>query len=250
MKKIIISALILVNSFAVFSQERLQRTISELRDELKQKEELLDNLETQKTDAITRLEKQIAELEQESDKRANEEYERGKHDMYVQIAQIFDKSFDELITLSTEHFFARDLQLTDNNPEMTQKLEDLLKYYSAREILSEKYDEQKLKDAQNKLDTINVSSALLNKLKTDMEGYKRRIDMLRDLIENIEKTNANSVDTQSLKRKEILSDISEYLLATGINYNNYPHLMNIVLEIITRIQLDANADLSDLLQKL
>lgn len=205
-------------------------------------------------DTINRKQSQINLDKQKSDSIAQKRYQEGQLSIYNQIGQTYQsKNLDALINSSTKLSVERDLPLVGNNAEAKQKLQDLQKYFAVQQILDEKYDEQKLKNAQTQLNTITQSD-LVKKLNAKFISYKLSTDGLKETIDKIieidKKFVANNDDTQKLKLQEILTELSWYFRNYRFNFNDYPYLSNIVLEIMTQKQKDANTDVTGFLTKL
>ena len=217
---------------------------------------------------LGRLNEQIAELGQilsEKDKEISiekqkckqilhEEKEKGKSEALVNIVNSYkNKKIDDLIETSTKESVRRDMQLVGNNTEINLILSDLEKYFNAKELLAKKFDATQIKNAQIQLNQIKQQSALLDKLKENVEYYKDFYDELKKTIErlvNLDKLESADGDTEIQKRKfqKILSELSSYMY-NYYDYENYPYLSDIVLEIIKRKRSDADANIKDLLDK-
>jgi predicted transcriptional regulator len=135
-------------------------------------------------------------------------------------------------------------------------LSDLVKYFNAKELLEQKFDAVKIKDAQAKLSQIQQQSELLDKRKEYMENYQTFNDGLKESIEKIIKLDKSEsvlgMDEEIQKQKfnKILAEISSYIFNYDFNFMDYPYLSDIVLEIIKRKQPNADADITNILKKL
>jgi hypothetical protein len=165
-------------------------------------------------------------------------------------------SFDSLILTCTKESVQRDKQLVGDNQKIKTTLDDLLKYFSAKEILSKKYDEYRVKDAQKQLEQVTQKSANIDKLKellgnfqTFNEGLKETLKKIVDL-DNRETVERMSDEVRQKKFNKIFAEISAYIFNYDFNFSDYPYLSDILLEIFKRKQPDVDANISDLLQKL
>jgi hypothetical protein len=202
---------------------------------------------------IADKDKQIAEIRKNGDIKANEKYQAGRNDALSSLINSYkNKSFDDLIKSSTKESVHRDFLLI-NHTEVGQTLIDLQTYFSAKELLSKKFDDSQIKNAQPQLDSLKQQSELLKNLKETIRDYKLCNDALKTTIEKIQKIDkvpANDDKTQEIKLKDILFELAWYFRNYRFNFTDYPYHSYIVLEIMNRKQKDANADISDLLEKL
>jgi len=197
----------------------------------------------------------IAEAELKIKQTANEEREKGKQEAYNQIAQTYNQPFDNLLKFSTKQSVERDLLLVGDDKTVMKKLQNLQSYFIAKQVLSEQYNEKNVKLAQDQLNDITEQSVEIDQLKTLIKNYKLFNDALKvtiDKIIDIDKRFIANDDeyNQTLKQKEILAELASYFRNYRFNFTDYPYLSEIVLEIMTRKQRNANADIRDLFEKL
>jgi chromosome segregation ATPase len=227
-----------------------KNTVKIERDKLLQQ---ISNLQTdtatlrrQLSEKNTQIEKEAAECQQKE----QEQYKKGQRSVSQQIERTYQGNFDTLIKLSTKQSIERDVRLVSNK-EIKTKMQDLQKYFAAKQVLSEKYDEQKIKVLQAQLSSIEQTELVKN-LTDNLEKYKMRSDALKSTIGKIQdidrKITANSDYSKQEKLKLIMPELSSYCYNYSFNY--YPYLVDIVLEIVKRKQKDANASITDLLGKL
>ena len=222
----------------------------------------LESLVQQKADSIHILtgtikskDGQIANLKIDEAKKQQEKYNEGVQNVYNQIGQIYlIENFDHLIEYSTPKTVERDLQLVGNgNAELTKKLKALQIYFVAQQVLEERYNEQNVKKAQGQLSIISPSN-LIQTLNVNLGNYKLCNAGLQTTIGKIveldKKFDANNEDTQKTKLRDILFELSWYFRNYRFNFSDYPYLSNIVLEIMKLKQQNANANISNLLDKL
>lgn len=248
----------------------LKDTINELKIDLsklekyKTEKKTIDAQFQQKNDSIVLLktqlsekDKQIATTKQQGDQKARDEKERGKVEALASIVNSYkNRQFDDLIKSSTKLSVERDRQLVGNNGEVKPILNDLSVYFNAEEWLAKKFDAAAIKNTLTQLNQIKQKSALLDKLKDNLEYYQDFNNALKETIGNLvnldkRKEAGDDAEIQKLKLQEIATifEVNKYIY-NYYDYANYPHLSNIVLEIIKRKQSNADADITDLLQKL
>jgi chromosome segregation ATPase len=239
----------------------LKSDLSDLGKYKSQKKTIDAQLQT-KSDSITLLknqllekDKQIATTRQQGDQKACEEREKGKAEALANIVNTYkSRQFDDLIKSSTKESVLHDRQLADNNAEIKPILSDLLIYFNAIELLAKKYDAAQIKNAQTQFNQIKQKSALLDKLKENIEYYQDFNDALKETIDklvNLDKRKAadGDLEIQKLKFNEIVTELTTYMY-NYYDYGNYPYLSDIVLEIIKRKKPNADADIKDLFNKL
>lgn len=211
-----------------------------------------DNLQKQvdslKFDTAT-LRQQLSE----KDKQAQEQYKAGRQNALSQIERNYQGNFDNLIESSTKQSVKRDLLLIENDTTK-KKLQNLQKYFDAKQVLSEQYNEQRVKSAQRQAVSLE-QTPLVELLITKLGEYKLCNDGLKSVIEKICKQDkilkANNPDLQDKKKANISFILLRYFYDyPSFSFTDYPYLSNIVLEIINRKQENADTDISDLSSKL
>jgi septal ring factor EnvC (AmiA/AmiB activator) len=219
----------------------------------KQVDRLTTNV-TELTQRISEKDKQIAEAKQNGEQKAKEEKVKGKNETLANILNSYkNRKFDDLIRSSTKLSVQHDMLLAGNNEEVKPALSDLVSYFNAEELLATKFDAAKIQNAQTQLSQINRQSALLDKLKENIEYYKDFNDELKKTVEKLidldSRKSASETELQKQKFNDIVIELSGYMY-DYYDYGNYPYLSGIVLEIIKRKKPDADADITDLLKKL
>jgi hypothetical protein len=200
--------------------ENLESQITELtkdkvkveRDRLQIKVEFFSVEVAELEKIISQKDVQIEKEKQFGERKSIEEKEKGKQEVLRQIIQTYNKPFDELIISSTISSVERDLSIVGNNIEVQQKLRNLQKYFVAEQVLSKKYNENKVKTTQTKLGSLDQTELVIH-----MTDILRKYELRRNY---------------------------------RFNFYDYPYLSEIVLEIMKQKQKDANTDVSYLLDKL
>lgn len=222
----------------------------------------IDKIINQKNDTIILLKNQLIQLTQQiSSERQNclqnkrEEYDKGRNEAMAIIANAYtSKTFDDLILTSSLLKIQQDMQFFGNIPSVKSVLSDLEKYFIAKESLANKFDIDKIKYSQTQLNLVKRQSKLLDKLKENIDFYKDYNDALKKSINNLIKLDTltkakGEFEIQKLKFKDISAELINYIY-NFYNYENYPYLFDIVLQIIKRKKPNADADITDLLNKL
>lgn len=219
-------------------------------NELVKKVELL----TQEKNEIN---KQIAEqkkiIEDEQNKRnlyGKEEKEKGKQEIYKRLVEKYEKPLDTLVNLLTFKIVELDTILLTGYNYNKQLCIDLLNYFDAERVLSEKFNEQNVAKAIVKLSNIKQASKKIDGLKSKLDLYKIKNEALKVLIEDIKKIDtkftANDEDTEIEKLKIIYNYFYNY----RFNMEDYPHITKVVLKIINIKERDANKSVVHLLDEL
>lgn len=229
--------------------------IKEERDNLQRKVDSLNTVVSIQNQTIADREKQITKEKADAKTIANNAKNDGKAEALVSIVNSYkSRLFDDLIESSTKESVARDMNLVSNYPEVNSVLNDLQIYFNALELLSEKYDAVQTKNAQIQLSHIKRESKLLFTLKNDVDFYQDFTSAFKEtIVKIITLDNHKWVDgdagIQKSKFNDIVTILADYMY-NYYDYNNYPYLSDLVLEIIKRKKLNADADISDLLKKL
>jgi len=230
------------------SKSELKKQVKDLEAEKKDKEKEKKNL----TDQVAKLTSEnqtlkqdnskkgdeITAAKQEGERKATEQYKAGEQSVY---ARNYQGNFDDLIKSSTLLSVQRDLALAGNDAAIKKKLEDLKKYFSFQQLLSEPYDKQKVAEALRQIAGIEQSDEV-KKLTEKLQKYELYSNGLQKRIEDILEIDKNSptysVDTyKEEKQKDMLYVISDYCY-NYYSYIDYPYLSKTVSEIIRTIAGD------------
>ncbi|MBK6571866.1 MAG: hypothetical protein IPG21_05265 [Saprospiraceae bacterium] len=190
-------------------------------------------IETEKANAITKAEASKND---------------GKAEAMASILNSYkNRSFDDLIKFSSRESVNRDLPFLGDNPEIKPLLNDLLIFFSAQDLLSEKFDATRIRNAQTLLNQIKHQSKLLDAVKEDVEYYKDFNAALKETVSkvvNLDKSKSADGDAeiQELKFKEIVVLLD--FLYNYYDYSKYPYLSKIFIEIVKRRKPNADADIS------
>lgn len=229
--------------------------IKEERDNLQRKVDSLNTVVSIQNQTIADREKQITKEKADAKTIANKAKNDGKAEALVSIVNSYkNQPFDDLIESSTKESVARDMKLVNNYPEVNSVLNDLQTYFNALELLSKKYDTVQTKNAQIQLSHIKRESKMLVTLKDDVDLYQDFNDAFKKTIVKImtidnSKWAGDDEGIQKSKYNDIITILANYMY-NYYDYNNYPYLSDLVIEIIKRKQPNADADISDLLKKL
>ena len=238
-----------------FLNKEIQRlgkeNFAKLEVQLKQKSDSINNLreKNRNQDSINKAASIL------SVKKEQEKYTEGQKDVLDKICEEYkSKEFDELIKSSTKQSIERDLVIIINDTIAKQKLQNLQKYFNAKGMLDNKFDEQEQQNAESQLKSLNEKSDLVEKLKTTIKDYKLCNEALKKTLVKIQDIDKKfiSVDdnSQNTKLRDILVQQAWFFRNYHFNFTDYPFLSDVVLETMKRKQKDANADINDLLLKL
>lgn len=225
------------------------------RDNLNMKVDSLKIVISEQKQTISGKDKEIFDLRARAKTSAENAKNEGKSEAFASIADLYkNQSFDYIILSSGKESAARDIQLVGDIPEVKPVINDLLNYFKAQELLSREYDGTQIKNAQTQLSQIKRQSELLDALKDDVEFYHDFSNALKGTIGKVvdldnRKSAGSDSEIQKLKFDEIVTILTDYIY-NYYDYDRYQYLYDIVLEIIKRKRLDADADVADLLRKL
>lgn len=207
----------------------------------------------QLTLALSEKEKKTISEAQKNTQLLKEAKEQGKNDVLSKIVEKYkNKSFDELIVASKKESVQFDKLHIGKNKEIETILNDLESFFNAKGTLEKKYLSTSIKEALNQLNFIKKESERVKTLKRALQLYETFNKGLKETIQNImvvdkEKSVAGMPDhIQKMK----LYDINVYIFNYDFNFSEYPYLTEIMLELIKRKQLNPDADIADLLDKL
>lgn len=220
-------------------------------NELVKKVELLTREKNEINKQITEQKKIIEDEQNKRNLYGKEERERGKEEIYKRIAEKYEKPFDTLINLLTFNIVKLDTSILTGYDYNKQKCIDILNYYDAERVLSEKFNEQSVEKALGILSNFKQASKKIEGLKKKLDLYKIKNEALKGIIKEIEnkidaKFTANDEDTEMEKLKIIYNYFYNY----RFNMEDYPHITKVVLKIINIKERDANKSVVHLLDEL
>ena len=231
-----------------------KKKIKAERDNLNTKVDSLKIVISDQKQTISGKDKEIFDLKASAKTSVENAKNEGKAEAFADITELYkNQSFDYIIKSSGDESAARDFQLVGDIPEVKPVINDLLNYFKALELLSRKYDGTQIKNAQTQLSQIKRQSELLDALKDDVEFYQDFSNALKETIGKLvdfdnRKSAGSDSEIQKLKFNEIITILTDYIY-NYYDYDRYQYLYDIVLEIIKLKQLDADANVADLLRK-
>jgi hypothetical protein len=237
------------------SKNKLKEDYDKSQKEISSLKKKVDDYEKEIStyDSLLNQQKQheVELLNQEKEK-LKQEKEIGKQEVKNQILQSYNKPFDDLIITSTLKSVELCVQIVGINSEVNQKLLNLKSYFSSEQVLEIKYDELKVKNALDQIDSLEKTE-LVKKLTDKLSNYKLRNEALKTTLNKIieiDEIIASDDNLQKLKLKDILSEFAWYFRNYRFNFSDYPYLSDIILEIIKIKQKNADADIRQFLDKL
>lgn len=202
---------------------------------------------------ITNLRNEITILKTSCQREAENRYKAGRREIQMRISDRYDAEFDSLVNECTLAGVQHDMLLV-TDASTKKKMQDLLTYFRAEQVLSEKYDAQKVQFALNNLTKIMPATQAVKILKEKLGYYKNCTSALKsmmgEIIEIDKNFSAPNEPGRDKKRKRIMPVITSFIYNQEFEFDDYPYLGNIVLEIINRKQRDVDKSIYDLLKKL
>jgi len=229
--------------------------IKDERDNLQTKVDSLNTVISIQNQTIADKDKQITNEKANAKTAADNAKNVGKAEAFASIVNSYkNQTFDDIIKSSTKESVDRDMQLVGNNTEAKSVLKDLQIYFNALELLSEKFDAVKIKNAQTQLSQIKRQSKLVEALKDDVGLYQDFNTALKETIDKIvdldkRKSADGDSEIQKLKFNDIVTILTDYMYNYYV-YAKYPYLSDKVLEIIKHKKPNSDANVTDLLNKL
>ena len=290
MKKLLVLIFITINFFNAYSQESLLDRVTKQAVEIDSLEKRIKRFETSftqlsntiktKNDEIIDLQSLIEKLKKykqlnDTNNDLSESYNnllnsqttlknnhtkelniakaKAKNEIYSKIADTYTNiNFESLILISNKASVDRDSNLLFKNQKLKQTFKDLKFYFEAKALLSYAYDAAKVQTALNNLNSINHTSASLDKLKSLLTSYKTKYKGLKDCFERILSHNKNvndlSDEIRSDKIKDINYEISTYIFDFDINFNDYPYISEVVNNAIVTKHGNTDVNISNLLK--
>lgn len=232
-----------------------ENKIKRERDDLQLKIDSLNTVIINQYQTIADKDKQITNEKANAKTTADNAINIGKAAALSNIVNTYKNlPFDAIIKSSTKESVSRDMQLTVNNQEVKPVFNDLQIYFNVQGLLSTKFDAIQNKNAETQLSQIKRQSKLVDGLKDDIEFYKDFNAALKETIIKLvnldnQKLTGGDSEVQKLKFNEIVTILVDYIY-NYYDYAKYPYLSDIVLEIVKRKKLNADADITDLLLRL
>ena len=223
------------------------------RDNLKSKcdslEEVLSRLRTEISKRDTLIEKEKLKGIDNS----KQELQKGRAEIKGKLMEAYCKPLDERIMFFTLNVVERDLNIIGKNSSVADSLLSLQKYYQSKQVLNEKFNEQKVTDALNKLKELNQTN-LVSDLNHKLGNYKECNLALKltidKIIEKDKKFMANDREDKNQKLTAVLFEFSGYFRDYQFDFQDYPYLSKIILEILKSKQNDANSDITKFKEQL
>lgn len=264
-------------------ETKVQQLEDENKDLQKQLKQKRDNIARQEKNLRDSLSAPISKLSAELDsanmallnkanaiKQMEEDYKnqigiekgiaskKGKEDVLHDIAMKYQEPFEDLINSLSTYSIESDQKLFKNlnfdDVQTVKKINDLLTYKNAAQLLEVKFDSQNVIQAKTNLNKIQTSYASVPDLIDLLGKYEIRKEGLVKTIQEIQKLNdlpaeGNEV-ISSEKWKEIWKNINQYLFAYGVNLEEYPNFRRCIFILISLKQANIDSDISELINQL
>jgi len=244
------------------SLETLRSEFARL-EELQKNRQLTDSLFMQKHDSIMLLQKSISDIKmqlsaekQKIERLVQTEKEKGRLEVLAHTIDYYkSNSFDDLLKFSTKQSVRRDLQLVGDSEEVRLVLSDLEKCFAAEELLTSQYEADLIEKAEAQLADIDRTANRLDKLKERISQYQFFYEGFQEVLnkvvvlDNNEAVSGMGQEIQQQKLNKIISEVSRYIFNYDFNFSDYPYISEILREVLKRKQPNADAAITDLLDK-
>lgn len=253
--------------------KKADEKINDLEETVKAKDVKISNLETDKTNLTTKVSVLEKDVSAKDNKISNLENEKERLQTDVEnlrkelstlriikentVNTYKNKYFDDLIKMSTKISVSRDINIlgeTDEN--LSNTLNDLKDYFESEELLSKKFNEAGIANAIKNITNLSstyAKSESVKNLSKNLGSYKDFNEALKSTIEKLikldRKLKASTTSLQDKKFTSTMQIISRFIYDYP-GYTEYPYLSDIVAELMSRKFGNANADVSDLFDKL
>lgn len=237
------------------AEEFEKSKIKDERDALRIKADSLDTIVSRQKIIIGHMKDQIKNEEDSFVVEVKDAKKEGYNDALTKLKETYrTKTFDDLVLISTNESVTRDMNLLKDDSETFNVLKDLQTYFTALHLLSIKYDQIQVENSLINLNNIKSNSELLKILMENLTLYKDfSVDLKRSVQQIVDFDSKNvtggNKEVQIMKFNQIIDILALYIY-NYYDYNNYPYLSNIIIEIIKRKRQQADSDISDLLDKL
>jgi hypothetical protein len=185
--------------------------------------------------------------------KSKQERQNGQAEIKGKLMEAYCKPLDERIMFFTLNAVERDLNIIGTNSSVADSLLSLQKYYQSKQVLNEKFNEQKVTDAINKLNELKETK-LVRDLKYKLSIYKECNLALKltidKIIEKDKKFIANDREDKDQKLTAVLFELTGYFRNYQFDFQDYPYLSKIILEILKSKQNDANSDITKFKEQL
>jgi len=215
----------------------------------------LNEMLRQKNDTISLLIKSLRDSHSKNMLTTNDGQETNPVNLKM-IIDYYTQSFDLLVDQISIPVLERDLRYLsqfDSDENAITVIQDLILFANAKNLLYGKYEKQNVDSICTKLDNITSRGQSVGKLRDLLSKWAVRTEGLRITINDIQKENESLPGDSDILRQEKLngtwSHIGQYLFAYGVDLEDYPGLRRIIFDLIKRKQQDANARVSDFLEK-
>jgi len=183
--------------------------------------------------------------------RDNEKYQKGEQFIINKIAETYSgNDFEQLIKMR-QNPIGRDLDLIGSS---NKNLNDLNVFFSAKNVLNERYDKKRVDESRanlTKLPQTQSVKVMDDALKYYVYCFEELKKVVVEIIEiDKHETAREYEEIQKLKREKIIGRLADYIFNYRFSFEKYPYLANIVTEILDRKYSDPDADISDLLESL
>jgi len=239
------------------SKDDLEKKIADLEgSSIKKERDKCDSLKYIVSDlriTISAKDTLILKEKKNSIDKSKQERQNGQAEIKGKLMEAYCKPLDERIMFFTLNAVERDLKIIGTNSSVADSLLSLQKYYQSKQVLNEKFNEQKVADAINKLNELKETK-LVRDLKYKLGIYKECNLALKltidKIIEKDKKFIANDREDKDQKLTAVLFELTGYFRNYQFDFQDYPYLSKIILEILKSKQNDANSDITKFKEQL
>jgi hypothetical protein len=209
---------------------------------------------TENKKLIRELEVKIAESKAEFERNLVAKKEEGIQSIKNQLLVFYDKPFDQLVEVTSKGSIQRDIALLGVDSKVHEKLMNLQIYHESELLLTEKFNLAKVQKVLEQLNAMEQTEAVKKSIEL-LSNYELRFEGLQETLTNIIQLNSKRIgfdnpEFTKIKYGEMINELTTYFYDYEIKLNEYPYLAEVITEIIQKKQVEIDADLSYLKERL
>ena len=209
---------------------------------------------TENKNLIHELEVKIAENTAEYERNLVAKKEEVIQSIKNQLLVFYDKPFDQLVEVTSKGSIQRDIALLGVDSKAQEKLMSLQIYHESKLLLTEKFNLAKVQKVLEQLNAMEQTEAVKKSIEL-LSNYELRFEGLQETLTNLIQLDSESfgADNEGLSKRKfekILNQLTTYFYDYEIKLNEYPYLAEVITEIIQKKQVEIDADLTYIKEKM
>ena len=223
--------------------EKLNEDLAQRNSEVTENKKLIRDLEVKNAESKAEYERNLVAKKEE-----------GIQSIKNQLLIFYDKPFDQLVEVTSKGSIQRDIALLGVDSKVHEKLMNLQIYHESKLLLTEKFNLARVQMVLEQLTAMEQTEAVKKSIEL-LSNYKLRFEGLQETLTNLIQLDSESfgADNEGLSKRKfdkILNQLTTYFYDYEIKLNEYPYLAEVITEIIQKKQVEIDADLSYLKERL